>query len=361
MKSTVTRISLTTSAWLVFASVTSAPALESSPPQGRDRVQITFDASEAEAVLAIVATLKSGGSPDSASWRGLFENRPYVRLKARETGMGNEFTDERFRSFVSSPPLAARADSLKRTLQAWKRTDLPASARRVLAYLPDSARIRASVYPVIKPRQNSFVFEPSTDPAIFLYVDPTQSAAKFENTVAHEMHHIGYSSVSARREAERAGLPHLVSQTLTWMGAFGEGFAMLAAAGSADVHPHAASPASERARWDHDMANFNRDLKVLEKFFLDVLNGKFSSDEEIQEAAFTFYGEQGPWYTVGYRMAVVVEKHFGRQELIVCMQDPRRLLDRYNAAAAALNRGGGSPLALWSPELFQRIGPASRR
>jgi hypothetical protein len=321
-----------------------------------DRIQITFDPNEAEAVLAIVTAARSGSPVDSGAWRRLFESRPYIRLKARESGMHRDFTDDEFKQFVLSPALATRADSLKRTLDAWKQTDLTASARRVLAYLPDSARIRASVYPMIKPRGNSFVFQPSTDAAIILYLDPVQSAAEFENTVAHEMHHIGFASVSAQEEARFEGLEPRLKQAVTWMGAFGEGFAMLAAAGGPDIHPHASSPAKERARWDRDMTHFNRDLKVLQEFFLDVLNGKLESDEEIQTAAFTFYGVQGPWYTVGYKMAVVVEKRFGRPALIECMQDPRLLFVRYDAAATELNRKG-SRLALWSPELLKRIQP----
>ena len=50
------------------------------------------------------------------------------------------------------------------------------------------------------------------------------------------------------------------------IGAFGEGFAMLAAAGGPDVHPHAVSSPEERARWDKDMLNFNDDLKKVECF-----------------------------------------------------------------------------------------------
>jgi hypothetical protein len=51
------------------------------------------------------------------------------------------------------------------------------------------------------------------------------------------------------------------------IGAFGEGFAVLAAAGGPDVHPHAVSSPDERARWDKDMLNFNEDLKKVETFF----------------------------------------------------------------------------------------------
>ena len=48
-----------------------------------------------------------------------------------------------------------------------------------------------------------------------------------------------------------------------WLGAFGEGEAMLAAAGSADRHPHWEDNAAARAQWDSDMMHFNSDLLAL--------------------------------------------------------------------------------------------------
>ena len=321
-----------------------------------DRVALRFDPSEAEAVLGLAEAQRAGRTVTEDDWRRLFSSRPYVRLAQREAAMHRSFTDDDFRRFVLSAPLLARADSLRRALDAWARNDLVASANRVLAYLPDSARIRADVYPVIKPVTNSFVFEPSTDAAIFLYLDPTETAAQFENTVAHELHHIGFSSISAVQEARFKGLVPRVRRAVDWMGAFGEGFAMLAAAGGPDVHPHATSPPAERARWDRDMTHFDRDLRSLDRFFLDVLDGRLATDDAIQARAFTFFGIQGPWYTVGYRMAVVVERRYGRAALIECMVDPRLLLARYNAAAGESNRAGGERRALWAPRLLARIG-----
>jgi Putative zinc dependent peptidase (DUF5700) len=131
---------------------------------------------------------------------------------------------------------------------------------------------------------------------------------------------------------------------------------MLAAAGSPDVHPHAVSSPQERARWDRDMANFNQDLATLQQFFLDIVNQKLKTKDEINEKAASFFGEQGPWYTVGYKMAVIVEKRYGRPALMECMIDPRELLTRYNVAAAELNHHGSEKLALWSPELLVKIG-----
>jgi hypothetical protein len=321
-----------------------------------DRIKLILDTDEAKAVLAILDKLNAKEKISDADWDRLFLTEPYIRLKKREASFHRDFTDEDFKAFVHSPELSAKRDALRHTLEGWEKKDLRASAERVLTYLPAQATIRAKVYPVIKPKTNSFVFEPETDPAIFLYLDPVESAAEFENTVAHELHHIGFSSVRSGFDEKLHALPVNVQPAVEWMGAFGEGFAMLAAAGSPDVHPHAVSPPQDRARWDRDMANFNQDLATLQQFFLDIVNEKFKTKEEINEKAASFFGEQGPWYTVGYKMATIVEKRYGRATLIECMIDPRELLARYNVAAAEVNQHGSEKLALWSPKLLSKIG-----
>jgi hypothetical protein len=106
------------------------------------------------------------------------------------------------------------------------------------------------------------------------------------------------------------------------------------------------------------MSNFNQDLRDVERFFLDIIEGRLTAPDEVRQRGFSFFGVQGPWYTVGYRMAVVVERRYGRDTLIACMVDPRRLLASYNAAAAESNAQGGEPLALWSPGLLRQIGVA---
>ncbi len=157
-----------------------------------NRIQIRLDDTEAESVLAILDKNALRTPLTDNDWKRLFETEPYIRLKQREAAMHRDFTDDDFKKFVLSPELTAKATSLRHTLDAWKRADLQASARRVLSYLPAQATIRAKVFPEIKPKTNSFVFDSETNPAIFLYLDPEESAPKFENTVAHELHHIGY-------------------------------------------------------------------------------------------------------------------------------------------------------------------------
>lgn len=320
-----------------------------------DRVQLTLDASEAELVLAIVEKRAAGKEVPAADWQALFASEPYVRLKQRELGMRREFDDNDFRRFVFSDELGKRAGALRRTLDAWKQADLRAAAARVLPYLPKDARIRAKVYPVVKPRTNSFVFEAATDPAIFLYLDPEQSASDFANTVAHESHHVGFSAASAAYAERLKALPENARAAAQWMGAFGEGLAVLAAAGSPDVHPMQDFPDADRTRWDQDQKFFEQQLRQLDQFLLDVVDGGFAKPEVADRVALGFFGYRGPWYTVGYRMGVVVEKRFGRAVLLSCMGDPRMLLARYNEAANETNAAGKETMPAWSAALLTAV------
>jgi len=321
-----------------------------------DRVQLTFDASECDAVLSILEKRASGAAVSDEDWQRLFSSEPYVRLKKRESSMRRDFSDEDFRKFVLSDGLAQRAPALRRTLDAWKKADLRAVVHRILPYLPSSAQVKVRVYPVIKPRTNSFVFEPGTNPAIFLYLDPEQGLSEFENTVAHESHHIGFAHISKQYEERIKFLPQNAQKAAKWMGAFGEGLAVLAAAGSAEGHPLQDFSADQRMRWDQDMKLVDDNMRELNQFFLDVTGGGYAKPEVIDHVAFTFFGYRGPWYTVGYRMGQMVEKRFGRAVLIECMSDPRQLLARYNEAAAEQSATGKGRLALWSPELLKAVG-----
>jgi hypothetical protein len=327
-----------------------------------DRVQLTVDSSEADQVLVILA-LRSQGKPiPDSEWVKLFVTAPYQRLKQREKAIGESFhdptrafTDDDFKRFVLSADLLPRVAALSSTLERWKQADLREDASRVLAYLPADATIRAKVYPVIKPGINSFVWDLSTDPTIFLYLDPEVNREKFENTVTHELHHIGLGSVGPIYDGKIAALPEPTHTAANWMGAFGEGFAMLAAAGGPDVDPHAASSLKDHTRWEHDMGEFNNNLHVVNQFFLDILNAKFTNTDAIGEKAGSFYGIQGPWYTVGYKMSVMVEKRFGRPALIGTMLDPRCLLVLYNRAATEQNAADKPPLPLWSDDVLSAV------
>ncbi len=326
-------------------------------PAQDGRLRVTLVADEPEAVLAILAHRSGGSAPTEADWGRLFASEGYVRLRQREKGMGRAFTDSAFRAFVRSPELVAREPALRATLDAWRGADLTAAARRAFAYLPPGATIQARVYPSIKPRTNSFVWEARTDPAIVLYLDPALPAAKFENTVAHELHHVGVGS--ACPADPDSTLPAGLRSALTWMGGFAEGRAVLAAAGGPDAHPHAASDSAERAVWERDLAHAERDVRRMEAFFLELLDGRVPEEQQTPRGmAFiaTDSVPQGPFYTVGWLMASTVERRLGRERLVASLCDPRAFLADYQRAAREANRTDGTPLPLWSDGLLRRIG-----
>ena len=347
-------IHLQVGAVLVGAALFASAALHKASASSSVEVRLVTD--EADAVLAILARRKANQLASDNEWQRLLASEGYVRLKKREAAMKRPYEDGEFRTFVLSETLAARAGRLEETLAKWKLADMNRAVGRALAYLPKGTTIRAKIYPVIKPLQNSFVFEVDTDPAIFLYLDPDITEAQFENTLAHELHHIGYGS-SCPSKASSDALSRLAANsrnTLHWLGAFGEGFAMLAAAGGPEFHPHASSNGDDRARWDRDVANFNEDLKKVESFLLDVSNKRLS-EEERDNKGYSFFGVQGPWYTVGWKMAVTIERVYGREVLIECMCDKRKLLSTYNEAALKHRRSSGEQLALWSQSLVKGI------
>src|SRR5262249_21595023 len=272
------------------------------------RVEFKLDTSEADAVLAILESPAAGKQVTDSDWQRLFTSEPYLRLKKREASMHRDFTDADFRRFVLSDDLARRGPALRHTLDNWKKADLHTAAEHILPYLPAEARVKASVYPVIKPRTNSFVFEADTNPAIFLYVDRDQSPSEFMNIVAHESHHIGFSDANKQYDEKIKALPENPGKAAEWMGAFGEGLAVLAAAGSVDVHPMHDFNDDQRIRWDQDMKFVDQQVAQVNQFFLDVINGGFAKPEVADHVAFTFFGYRGPWYTIGYKMGALVEK-----------------------------------------------------
>lgn len=335
---------------LVLAGATNLEA----QPLG-ERLQVTLVTDQAEAVLAILQERATGSSVETAAWERLFTSEGYRRLQKREAAMGVPFTDEEFRQFVVDEELLSRATSLRETLREWTSLNPQAAARRAFAYLPAGAMIRAKVYPVIKPKSNSFVFDLEGSPAIFLYLDPEVTSSKFENTVAHELHHIGLASACPDEDPE---LPEGVRRARRWATGFGEGVAMLAAAGGADVHPHAVSESEERQVWDRDLANLRRDMERIETFLLDLAEGSVTDEAEIRRRGFELIVSegvpQGPFYTVGWHLAATVERELGRDRLRSALCDPATLLSDYNQAARAANRRG-EDVPLWSTGLVKML------
>ena len=311
--------------------------------------EIRLVTDEADAVLAILAKREQQIAIEASDWQRLFASEGYKRLAKREQEMKVPIDESEFREFVLSEDLLALHVGLRESLDQYASLDLATLSLKTISYLPPDAVLQGTIYPVIKPKPNSFVFELSTDPAMFMAMKPGERADKLENTLVHELHHWGIASLHTDLgEVDAVGpdeRPRAFARYV--LSAFGEGLAMLAAAGSPSIHPHAVSDPEERERWDASMQTLDQDLQSLEHFLLDVLDGKYETQQVLFEGAMEFFGIQGPWYTVGWKMAQTVETKLGREVLFDCMRDPRELLRRFNEVT--------SHTATWSEELLRRL------
>ena len=313
------------------------------------RVDVRLVTDEAEAVMKILDKRAAHETITEADWQLLFKSEGFVRLQKRENSMHRTLSDDEMKTFVTSDELLAKRESLGHVLNDWKTADLSHAADLALAYLPPTATIRAKIYPVIKPQKNSFVFETDTDPAIFKYIEE-EPRSEFERTMSHEMHHIGFAVCSD----DTSKLPKNIQQTLNWITAFGEGHAVLAAAGGPD------KPPQERyaKEWKDEMAKFDTNFHDVESFLLDVAEKRLSGDE-VPKKGFTFFGLLGPWYTVGWKMDVVIEKTLGRDALIDAECHPRTYLATYNRAADLWEKKTGEKVPRWSQHLIDAVSSPS--
>jgi hypothetical protein len=336
---------------LAACATTHAPTVATPTPAQLD---VRLESDEADAALAILDERIHGDAPTTASWQRLFSSKGYQHLKVRETSMGRPFTDSMFTAFLMSDTLLQRASLLDRALPSLEHLDVSTAAGRTLKYLPPGAPLRARLYLEIKPITNSFVFTGrDSTPSIFLYVNPGRSPAQLENTIAHELHHIGVNSACPEPPLARATPAQRM--LLRFLGAFGEGQAMLAAAGSPSVHPHASDDDTIRARWDRDVAHASADIDELSRFFASVLDSRVTSADSVEQKAFTYFGVQGPWYTVGWLMASTIERELGRDALVGSLCEPTHFIALYNDAARQAN-ARGSTLPIWNAELVKRLG-----
>jgi hypothetical protein len=320
-------------------------APHASPPSDRPaRVALRIDAEEANVVLDLIA------APSEAGWSRLFASEGFHRLVIREHSLHRSLEETDMRALVASPDVIGARAALTTAVAKWSTVDLDAIARRVLSYLPADATLHATIYPVIKPKPNSFVNFDDFGAAIFVSVDPTVSAADFANTIAHELHHIGFSSI---KDAPCDRAPP-VCLARKWSGGFGEGFAMLAAAGGPDIDPQATSSDADRVRWNHDVAEFDADLPKVQAMLQAIVAGALDADQA-EAAARQFYGVQGPWYTLGWVMASSIERCFGRARLVDAMRSPWTVMGTWNEVRATCPTKTGSATATWDSSLVDGL------
>jgi hypothetical protein len=312
---------------------------------------------EADASLVIVQRHERRQQVGNLEWRALFTSAGYRALAARDSTFGVLRDDSAFARFLLRDSLAARVGELAQRVHDMEELDVTRPARQALSYAPANARIDATIFPVVKPQPNSFVFGPDTAPQLFLFVNVDETPTHFVNRLTHELHHVALNTACANDPAP--SLPQPVHALVRNLGAFGEGLAMLAAAGSPDVDANSASDAATRARWDADVRDYPRQFAAIEDFVRAVVDGHITTRDSVRAVAQTLYGAQGPWYVVGWKMAATIERQLGRPALIAAMCDPRILMATFNRAAARANASGDS-LPTWNENLLNALAGPTR-
>jgi hypothetical protein len=321
------------------------------PRQLPPSTAVHFIADEAEASLVIIERHARAETVPASDWRTLFASAGYRALATRDSSFGAPRNDSSFAHFLMRDSLADRVRALAERVRAMTRLDLTAAVRQALSYAPNNARTAATVFPVMKPSSNSFVFGPDSAPQLFLFVNIDETPAHFFNRLTHELHHVALDTACPADPAP--DLPQPMHALVRSLGGFGEGLAMLAAAGSPDADANAESDAATRARWDADVRDYPHQFAQIQAMVRGVVDGRVTSRDSVIALAQTFYGAQGPWYVVGWKMAVTIEKELGRPPLIAAMCDPRRLMATYNRAAARANAG----LPMWDERLLAALRP----
>lgn len=320
-------------------------------------INITLVTDESEAVLAIINKLNSNENVTQEDWKKLFSSEGYQRVKEREGFGRHPLTDDNFKAFVQSDSVIMRADAYTKMLNERTHTDFYALAKRTLQYLPSGTSLRLKVCIVIKPDINSYPYTlGDREKGIIVYITPDQNQKYFENTVKHELFHAGNSNICSRKHEYnyfnqlKGGKREAVMTSYTLF----EGVAVLAAAGSWNIHPLESGTKEEIAQWDKYVLNFNTDLKKIEKFLFDILNNRLKEDE-INRIDSVLRGPRGPWYVDGWKMAATIERIYGRDKVIECICDPRRFMKVYNMAAKVYKKSSNEHLELWSESLIEAL------
>ena len=325
------------------------------PARAEVRIRAVFD--QADAALAIMERLAAGDAVTADHWSSLWQSEGYTRLLEREAAMGrDEGFGEKLEAWLSDPAIHGNVAAWRAAVERFRSFDANGPGNRAAAYLPDGVELEASFYPVIKHTTNTFVYDLDNDPAIFMTVDPDDSALFVESVLAHELHHVGYAQCP-----EQDDLPSLSEEqrwVVRYLGIFGEGIATLATAGGPLTHPHFYSTPDEWAVWERDVANVDDDHARIETFFLRVLDGRIPAAERTG-TVFSFIASpdvpQGPAYTLGWKMAALIERTLGRERLVDAICDPREFLTLYNEASALTPAADATRLPVWSEEFLARL------
>lgn len=318
-------------------------------------MSVQFILDQCEAALEVIEfNVKGNPTLRNSSLEKLFNTKGYLWLKERELAMGElgqAFSDEKFKEFILSDNLKEKLHQLQAVLSKLRDLDMEEMVEKAQGYLPEDFPIDSYLVPLIKPLENSFVYQIDGKIAVFLYLNPQYTKAEMENIIIHELHHVGLGEIykAIPSQIENSGLREI----FRWTQALGEGYAMLAAAGGVDQHP-VFYDSELKNKWDQRMDSFADDFEQVNKFFIKLLKQELN-EADAMEKGFEMFGIQGPWYTVGWQVAVTIEKVYGRKSLIECIANPLQQFAMFNNAIKIHNLEQRIVPLGWSGEIINFI------
>jgi len=318
-------------------------------------VSLNLITDEVEILIDILKRKDNNKPIKKVQWDELFNSNGFKILTVREKEMNQGIDKFEFKDFVMNKIASDRYISYKKSLEKLKSMNLDDIINRTRDYLPDNTRLDTDIVPVIKPQKNSFIHRINDKLILFLYLEPDISKEKLENKLIHELHHIGLDYVYQNSDYSCLSKP--AQKVIEWTNAFGEGFAMLAAAKGLENHPNKFDK-DLKSKWDENMGNFNKDFHKIQNFLLAILEGHFADDQKLYNRGFqlmTNNDGQGSWYTVGYQIAVIIEREAGREVLIECMKDLTKIYFQYNNLVEIYNKKRNEDLPKWNDKILTSL------
>ncbi len=310
---------------------------------------------EVEILIEILKRKVNNKPINKEQWDELFNSIGFKMLARRETEMNEGIDKSEFKDFVMNKIASYRYISYKKSLEKLKSMNSGEIIKSTKNYLPDNTKLDTDIIPVIKPQKNSFIHKINDELVLFLYLEPDILKEKMENKLIHELHHIGFDYVY--QNSDYSYLSKQAQKVIEWTNAFGEGFAMLAAAKGLENHPNKFDE-DLKSKWDKNMENYNKDFHKIQNFLLNILEGHFADDQKLYNRGFqlmTNNGGQGSWYTVGYQIAIIIEREAGHDVLIDCMKDLTKIYFQYNNLVEIYNKKRNEDLPKWNDKILTSL------
>jgi hypothetical protein len=313
-------------------------------------LQVRIDLSEAEAMLSAANALRDNGPIAAAQLESVLQTPAGKHLTKTQA-----LTAENIQRYVTSAEFSAQTSAFQSSLREWHTASRQQIEHRLGEYLPPEGQLSLTVVVVLAPGFTDAEFDTiSNAPRVLVPLLPYMPHMRVETYADEQVYLLASAITTKSLQLHYDQMTDSVRLAVEYITEFRRGIALLAGAGGPGLHICSTCPRAERQQWDNDLVAFSTDLQALDKLLLATA---LTADIEGQRSQLDSVGVV-PWQVVGYRMADIIERHYGRKVVPNLLRNPRMLLELYNLAAADDNASGtfDEPLPLWSPELMQLLG-----